>query len=79
MENIKIAFQIIPKGKKPPNRFQYAKCHMEFDIKMEDFWRKECLVMGGHMTHTPDTITHTIVVKRETMCIAFTMAALHDL
>ena len=31
------------------------------------------------MTHTPDTITYSSVVTRETVCIALTMAALHDL
>ena len=46
---------------------------------MEDFWRKASLVVGGHMTNTPDTITYSNVVTRETVCIALTMAALHDL
>ena len=55
-ENVKITFQIISQGGKPPNRVQYVNCHMVFDIKMEDFQRKACLVAGGHMTHTPDTI-----------------------
>ena len=31
------------------------------------------------MTNTPDTITYSSVVTRETVCIALTMAALHDL
>ena len=70
MEYVKIAFQIIPRGKKPPNGFQYAHCHMVFDIKMEDFWRKACLVVGGHMTQLPDNVTYSSVVTRETVCIA---------
>ena len=70
MENVKIAFQTIPEGKKPQNGFQYVNCFMVFDIKMEDFQRKACLVVGGHMTHTQDTITYSSVV---------TMVALHDL
>ena len=37
MENVKIAFQIISKSKKPPSGFKYVNCHMVFDIKMEDF------------------------------------------
>ena len=57
MENVKIAFQTIPNGEKHPNRFHYVNSHMMFDIKMEDFYRKACLVAGGHMMHTPDTIT----------------------
>ena len=31
------------------------------------------------MTHTPDTIPYSSVVTRETVCIALTMSALHDL
>ena len=79
MENVKITFQTIPKGKKPPNGFQYVNYHMVFDINMEEFCRKACLVAGGHMTHILDTITYSSVIMRETVCIALTMAALHDL
>ena len=50
-----------------------------FDIKMVDFHRKACLVMGGHMTLTPDIITYLSVVARETANITLTMAGLHDL
>ena len=46
---------------------------------MEDFHRKACPVTGGHMTQTPDVITYFIVFTRETVHIALTMAALHDL
>ena len=52
---------------------------MMFDIKMEDFQRKACLVAGGHMAYTPNTITYSSVVTRKTLHIALTMAALHDL
>ena len=31
------------------------------------------------MTHTPDTVTYSSVVTRETVHIALTMAALHNL
>ena len=79
IENVKIVFLIICKGKKPPSGFLYVNCHMVFDIKMEDFKRKAQLVVGGHMTNIPGTITYSYVVTRETVCIALTMAALHDL
>ena len=52
MENVKITFQIILKGDKPPNGFQSVKCHALFDINMEDFQRRACLMVGGHMVHT---------------------------
>ena len=67
MENINIAFQTIPEGNRLPNGFQYVDSHMV------------CLVVGGNMSHTPDTITYSSVITRETVCIALTMAVLHDL
>ena len=58
---------------------QYVNCHMVFDIKMKDFQRKACLVAGDHMTNTPDTLMYSCVVMRKTVCIALTVAVLHDL
>ena len=52
---------------------------MIFDIKMEDFCRKACLVTGGRQTEAPTTITYASVVSCETVCIALLMAALNDL
>jgi hypothetical protein len=37
------------------------------------------LVVGGHMTKAPATITYASVVSCETICIALLMAALNDL
>ena len=54
-------------------------CHMVFNIKTEDFKRKACLVVGGHVTQMPETITYFSVVTRETVFITLTMAALHNL
>ena len=56
MENVKVAFQIIHDGEKLSNMFQNVNW-MVFDIKMEDFHRKEWLIAGGHMTNTLDVIT----------------------
>ncbi len=52
---------------------------MIFDIKMEDFRRKACLVAGGHMTNVPATYTYASVVTRETVRIALMLAALNSL
>ena len=75
---MKIEFQIIPKGEEAPTGFQYVNCNMVFNIKMEGFQRKACLVAGGYLIHTPDTITYLSVVIRETVSIALTMAPLYD-
>ena len=60
--------------------YQEISCHMVFDIKMDgDFTRKARLVAGGHTTDTPASITYSSVVSRESVRIAFLIAALNDL
>ena len=55
-------------------------CHMIFDVKFgENFRRKARLVAGGHMTDTPNTLTYSSVVSRDSICIALTIAALNEL
>jgi len=51
---------------------------MIFDIKM-DFTRKARYVAGGNMTDPPDSITYSTVVSRDSVRIAFLLAALNDL
>ena len=46
---------------------------------MKDFNRKARLVVRGHMTHISFVITYSSVITRETVQIAFNMAAFHDL
>ena len=55
------------------------QCHMIFDIKMEDFRCKARLVVGGHMTEAPKTLTYASVISRETVRIMLAIAALNDL
>ena len=78
MKNVRVAFDVLPDGVAPPSDHQYMKCHMIFDVKMEDFRRKARLVAGGHMTKAPATLTYASVVSRETVRIALLMAALND-
>jgi hypothetical protein len=58
--------------------FQEIKCHMIFDVKM-DFTRKARFVAGGHMTETPNSLTYSSVVSRDSVKIAFLITALNDL
>jgi Reverse transcriptase (RNA-dependent DNA polymerase) len=51
---------------------------MVFDVK-PDFTRKARLVAGGHMTDPPSAITYASVVSRESVRIAFLLAALNNL
>jgi hypothetical protein len=58
--------------------FQEIKCHMIFDVKM-DLTRKARFVAGGHLTQTPASITYSSVVSRDSVRLAFLIAALNDL
>ena len=60
--------------------YQQINCHMIFDVKMgENFRRKARMVAGGHTTTTPSTLTYSSVVSRDSVRIAFTIAALNGL
>ena len=79
MLNVRVAFNVLDEGQPVPPGYQFMRCHMVFDIKMEDFRRKARLVAGGHMTEAPATLTYASVVSRESVRIALTLAALNDL
>ena len=53
-------------------------CHIIFDVKMEDFRRKDRLVAGGRVTDPPATIIYVSVVSRQTVRISFALADLND-
>ena len=58
--------------------YQEITCHMVFDVKM-DLTRKARFVANGSTTDTPATLTYSSVVTRESVRIAFLIAALNDL
>lgn len=86
MSKVRVAFEksLIPvdemrTGKARPG-YQEIKCHWVFDIKMDEhFTRKARLVAGGHKTEEPTALTYSSVVSRESVRIAFLLAALNDL
>lgn len=47
MKNVRVAFKILEDGEMVPNKYRFVRCHMIFDIKMEDFCLKARLVEGG--------------------------------
>ena len=61
-----------------PIGYNWIDCHMIFDVKM-DLTRKARLVAGGHQTDVPSESTYSSVVSRDSVRIAFTLAALNDL
>jgi hypothetical protein len=79
MRELCIAFNILPDGCSAPIGYQKILCHIIFDVKMEDFQQKARLVVGGHLTKAPATITYASVVSSETVRLALTFASLNDL
>lgn len=58
--------------------YQEISCHIIFDVKM-DLSRKAHFVAGGHVTESPTSTTYSSVVSRDSVRIAFLIAALNDL
>ena len=49
MKNVQVAFQILDENEEVPIGYKFIRCRMIFDMKMEDFCRKEYLVVEGHI------------------------------
>ena len=83
MKNNRVAFEIYEGDIEElvkEQRYTKIKCHLIFDIKMgENFRRKARFVAGGHMTETPSSLTYSSVVSRDSVRIALLIAALNDL
>ena len=78
MTNVRVAFRVLDAGDKAPPGYKHIPLRMIFDVKM-DFTRKARLVAGGHLTDPPTEMTYSSVVSRESVRIAFLIAALNDL
>jgi hypothetical protein len=73
-----VAFKFLEEGEKVPVGSTWIPFHMIFDIKC-DLTRKAHFVAGGHWTQTPAQLTYCSVVTRDSIRIAFLIAALNDL
>jgi hypothetical protein len=78
MKNVMVAFQFLSEGERPPPGYQFIKCHLIFDTKL-DGTRKARFVAGGHMTEAPSSITYSSVVSRDSIRILLVVAALNGL
>ena len=85
MTRVRIAFekwkvgQSLDKAKKKLVGYQKIECHLVFDICLDGLVQKARLVAGGHVTETPASITYSSIVLRDSVRIAFLVAALNDL
>ena len=87
MSKVKVAWKadkmFIPEQVRSQNTnacigFQEIGCHLIFDAKM-DFTRKARFFEGGHPTDAPSAITYSSVVSRDSVRLAFMIAALNSL
>jgi hypothetical protein len=62
-----------------PPAYQEIRCHMIFDVKIEDFRLNARFVAGGHTADTPHAMTFASVVPRESVRIALILASLNHL
>ena len=81
MKNIRIYFEVWEKGvENIPPGYKEVKCHIIFDVKLgENFRRKARMVAGGHTTTAPSSLTYSSVISRNSTRIALTTAALNNL
>jgi len=77
MKNVMPAFEFLDDNE-IPKFHKHIDLHMIFDIKM-DLTRKARLVAGGHQTDEPKESTYSSVVSRDSVRLAFMLAALNDL
>ena len=80
MKNVRPAFEIYEGDVSKLIGYQRVRCHIIWDIKLgENFRRKARLVAGDHTTKPPSSITYLSVVARDSVRIALTIAALNGL
>ncbi|KAI2495086.1 Reverse transcriptase (RNA-dependent DNA polymerase) [Fragilaria crotonensis] len=87
MKNVRPAFEVWEGSKDAiPPRYQQIKCHLIFDVKMgENFRRKARFVAGGHTTEVPESVSAYILYLRSTVLLPtahgrlpMVVAARHD-
>jgi hypothetical protein len=77
MKNVLPAFEFRDDDVMPPG-FKKIDCHMVFDVKL-DLVRKVRFVAGGHQTDPPKESVYSSIVSRDSVHLAFLIAALNDL
>lgn len=58
LADISVAFKLLENCEVIPRGSQIIKCHMIFDVDMEEFCQKAKLVAQGHMIHAPAAVTY---------------------
>ena len=60
--------------------FKKLNCHLIFEVKLsENFRRKARFITDGHRTKAPKSLSYSMEVSRDSVRIAFLLAALNNL
>ena len=78
MKNVGVAFDILEDHQNVPIGWTKTSGHLIWDVKM-DFTRKARWVKDGHKTADPLSSNYAGVVSRDSVRIAFTLAAMNGL
>ncbi len=62
MVNVWVIICILEDGEVVPHDHQFVRCHVIYDLKLEDFWCRARFVAGGNMTDAPPIITYATVI-----------------
>ena len=78
MQNLSVAFEILPNGVPVPFYWENSSKHVIWDVKM-DFTRKARWVKDDHLTPDLKESNYAGVFSRYSVRIAFTYSALNDM
>ena len=76
MKTVMVAFDVKEEGAEQPVGYKYIKCHLIFTVKQGTLQRKARFVADGSRVEA-EVPTYASVVSRESVRIAFTLAALN--
>lgn len=81
MKNVGVAFEVFDGNKQyiPPGYQNVDYCIILYISMGETFRRRAWMVTSAHQTSAPSSITYLLVVSRDLVRIALTIAALNDL
>jgi hypothetical protein len=78
MDEVWIAFDLKEKGDNLPGGYKKIQLWMIFNVKMDFTWKAQ-QVAGGHVMDPPTSMTYSSVMSRDSVQLAFLIAALNDL
>lgn len=77
-KDVNISFKKLESDEEIPKDHKEITCHLVYEVKF-DLRRKARYVAGGHLTDPPTYMTYSSVVSRDSVRIAFLLAALNGL